>query len=215
MSSSEPVQGQPTLQGPAQSLAPLPAQPTRFQRVLALFKRRKTTKPQTKLPPTLHAGHLEIYSAFRDYVKHEDDLTNNRLNWNLTMQGFLFAAYSFSIQKIADQKAALLTAKTPTPAQVSRHIDIDLSIDALQHGIVIICGVGLAVSVFVFLGALGAQIATSHLRCKWRDEHDEGCLPRVVGGGSTPAYILGAVAPLCIPLVLTLAWLLLFFYRPA
>src|SRR5262249_24622108 len=53
--------------------------------------------------------HLKLYSAFRDYVKHEDDLTNNRLNWNFTIQGFLFAAYSFSVQKIVEVRGTLFT----------------------------------------------------------------------------------------------------------
>src|SRR5580658_5975181 len=45
-------------------------------------------------------GHIELYSVFRDYLKHEDDLINNRLNWNFTIQGFLFTAYTFTLQKL-------------------------------------------------------------------------------------------------------------------
>lgn len=59
---------------------------------------------------------LRVYATYRAYVQHEDDLTNNRLNWNFTIQGFLFAAYSFSLQKIAEVRADMLNSKAaPSP----------------------------------------------------------------------------------------------------
>ena len=29
---------------------------------------------------------ISLYTVYRDYVKHEDDLINNRLNWNFTIR---------------------------------------------------------------------------------------------------------------------------------
>ena len=40
----------------------------------------------------------EIYRIFREYLQHEDGLANNRLSWMLTIHGFLYASYAFTIQ---------------------------------------------------------------------------------------------------------------------
>ena len=32
-----------------------------------------------------------VYQIYRDYMKHEDDLLNQRTTWLLVIQGFLFA----------------------------------------------------------------------------------------------------------------------------
>jgi hypothetical protein len=34
---------------------------------------------------------VEHYKLFRDYIEHEDGLVNQRLLWNINIQGFLFA----------------------------------------------------------------------------------------------------------------------------
>jgi hypothetical protein len=40
----------------------------------------------------------EIYQIFREYLRHEDGLANNRLSWMPTIHGFLYASYAFTIQ---------------------------------------------------------------------------------------------------------------------
>lgn len=42
---------------------------------------------------------IKIYELFRDYIKHEDDLINQRLTWLLTIHGFLYATCGFTLQK--------------------------------------------------------------------------------------------------------------------
>jgi hypothetical protein len=39
-----------------------------------------------------------IYQIYRDYIKHEDELINRRSMSNIIFQGFLFAAYGFSVE---------------------------------------------------------------------------------------------------------------------
>jgi hypothetical protein len=36
---------------------------------------------------------LSLYNVYRDYMKHEDDLINQRASWHLLLQGFLFATF--------------------------------------------------------------------------------------------------------------------------
>jgi hypothetical protein len=40
----------------------------------------------------------ETYQIFREYLQHEDELANNRLSWMLTIHGFLYASYAFTVQ---------------------------------------------------------------------------------------------------------------------
>src|SRR5437879_8379854 len=54
----------------------------------------------------------DLYRIFRTYVEHEDDLINQRQTWNLTIQGFLFASYAFSLQKLVEAESrAVIDAK--------------------------------------------------------------------------------------------------------
>ena len=46
----------------------------------------------------------EHFKIFRDYMQHEDNLINQRVSWNSTIQGFLFATYGLSQQKLPDPK---------------------------------------------------------------------------------------------------------------
>jgi hypothetical protein len=38
------------------------------------------------------------YQVFREYLQHEDGLASNRLSWMLSIHGFLYASYAFTIQ---------------------------------------------------------------------------------------------------------------------
>jgi hypothetical protein len=51
------------------------------------------------------------YQVFREYLQHEDGLANNRLSWMLSIHGFLYASYAFTIQ---------------TKLQVAQRINFDL-----------------------------------------------------------------------------------------
>jgi hypothetical protein len=42
---------------------------------------------------------LKVYETFRKYVKHEDNLVNQRMSWMLMIHGFLYAAYALTVQK--------------------------------------------------------------------------------------------------------------------
>lgn len=40
-----------------------------------------------------------LYGNYRNYLQHEDNLINNRISWMLTIHGFLYATYGFTLQK--------------------------------------------------------------------------------------------------------------------
>jgi hypothetical protein len=49
---------------------------------------------------------LDYWKVYRDYVEHEDELINQRLQRLLIIQGFLFAAFGEVITKFVDAKAS-------------------------------------------------------------------------------------------------------------
>lgn len=59
-----------------------------------------TQRPVTGSPRTLPIH--EHFAIFRKYIDHEDQLIHERLLWNITIQGFLFAAYGFAVTKLAE-----------------------------------------------------------------------------------------------------------------
>lgn len=50
---------------------------------------------------------FKIAEAVADQVWREQQLTSNRMTWNLTFQGFLFAAFSFTFSSLANATPSL------------------------------------------------------------------------------------------------------------
>ena len=155
--------------------------------------------------------HLSIYATFRSYVQHEDDLINNRLNWNFTIQGFLFAAYTFSLQKISEIRGNLLLHLQTPSIQTTIFNSQVLGLRELRIAMVMIALVGLWVSFWVYMSVSAARIAIEELVGRWHQEYldykpnPEGgkqnthgsYLPGLVGGGDLNAHGLG-LCPSCV-----------------
>lgn len=170
-------------------------------------------------PPTLPLH--EHYKIFRDYVEHEDELIANRLSWNITIQGFLFATYGLSIQKLTE----VLTPHG-TYGPVSR---IPLELKSLQWLTIVLPVFGMLISGISFFGVQAAQNAIEGLNEIWaRVPKPEGSplLPELTGGatrqsskigskqnparGANQNHSKGFWAPKIFPLLFIAAWLALF-----
>jgi hypothetical protein len=149
----------------------------------------------------------ERYKIFRAYVEHEDVLVNNRLLWNINIQGFLFATYGFSVQKLAEV--------------VSGHEWKVSGIVPLCSLIVMLPIVGFLVSCFSLIGVVAAQDAIRALKEQWEglvgEEYspkDLTLLPNLIGGGKGASYMKhhewGFHAPKMIPVICLTVWALLF-----
>jgi hypothetical protein len=181
-----------------------------------------------------------LYGIFRDYLKHEDDLINGRLNWNFTIQGFLFASYCFCLQKVAEVRGQVLPK---TDFQYAASMDFALAVHELRLVMIVIAAVGFFVSAFVLMSVWAATLAMHELETKWRaingqqpkiedkiswikslrsllttkatspDEKTHcGELPGLTGGGDPLAHQFGLNAPLILPPVFIVAWLFLGLY---
>jgi hypothetical protein len=131
---------------------------------------------------------IQVYGAFRDYAKHEDELINRRLSWNLTLQGFLFAAYG-----LRSQVAAAGSKESPR-------------FKALSY---VFPFVGAFVAYLVYKSIRAAQLAIDGVRCKWIDGVSHSLrelLPGHTGGGNLKAVKWGERPQKGIPLVIIAAW---------
>jgi hypothetical protein len=152
------------------------------------------------LPKHLH------YKIFRDYIEHEDSLINERLLWNITIQGALMAAYGFSIQKLADVVGA--AGATPSAAATSEAT-------GLHRLIMLLPFIGGPISLLSWTGVLAAQTAIRRLEATWvnvaEKEHPPGppTLPGIVGGGGGETHGWGLIAPNLFPWLFVLAWVAL------
>jgi hypothetical protein len=122
---------------------------------------RDTEAIQTRLAEGAEAKR-ELYGIFRDYTKHEDGLINLRLNWNFTIQGFLFAAYALSVQKIVEVRGQVIKADI----QLDK-LDFALGIHELRFLMFVIAVLGFLVSGCVYLSVWAARLAANEIEDKW------------------------------------------------
>lgn len=200
-------------------------------RAQALQTSKRLPLPKIAEGPTKE--HLELYCIFRNYVTHEAALVNNRLNWNVTIQGFLFAAYTFTLQKAAELKTNLLLHLRLSPGQTT--LDIAFlnhapGIRELHAAMIVMAAVGCLVGLGVAFSITAARIAQKTVQSKWFDvykEYDPECqfkqdkkikhthgtyLPGVVGGGHPDTFKSGFIASTILLVTFVVAWPLLLIF---
>lgn len=159
---------------------------------------------------------LELYRAHRDYLNHEHDLINQRLGWNFTIQGFLFAARGLVLGKLADIAVDLSQKPVLGDAFLQR------TVRELRFASFIVTFGGFWASVAVVLSVWAALRSMQGITSHW-DEFsledkkltcaaDAAGLPGIIGGGDKTAVTIGFYAPLFLPTVLGIAWLFLLFH---
>ena len=134
---------------------------------------------------------IEYYKIIRSQIEHEDNLINQRLSWFLAAQAFLFTAY-----------AILLNAPTEVRAQKFA------TQQDLLFLLVPIVAIGL--SVLIYTTVFAAMIAMAHLRRLLEShvkEQERAVLPPVQGYRLT--LVLGQAAPILIPLLFIVIWIVL------
>ena len=128
-----------------------------------------------------------IYDALSHQITREDNLVNNRINWFLAFQGFLYAA---------------------TGAIIGSSLD-DCKIVYLVKSIACLGG---SIAIIVFVGIIGAEISICRITKRWRKiERNYGkFFPPPYGRGW--ASFLGAWPRFLLPIVILSAWIVIFLY---
>src|SRR5207248_6764479 len=134
---------------------------------------------------------IEYYQIIRAQIEHEDNLINQRLSWFVAAQSFLFTAY-----------AILLNA--PSPMRVEKFVT--------QQDILfpLIPVVAIGMSLLIYTTIFAAMRAMANLRRLLEshlNERERAVLPPVQGYRLT--LLLGQAAPILIPFVFMLSWIVL------
>jgi len=147
---------------------------------------------------------LQYFEIFRAYRLSEHHLLNHRVTWNLAIQGFLFATYSLSLQKLAELQAG------ERGADIGKAYHVVMQLKLL---LIVIPLVGLLLSICVGLAVWGGQIALRRLLTEWENKVEPQCpqpyLPNPAGAGDQLAIRLGFYPPRYIPPVFGVAWVVI------
>jgi hypothetical protein len=142
-----------------------------------------------------------LYDRIRAKIEHEDNLVNQRIMWMITIQGFLFTAYGFSLSAEASSLSVL-------DSNSEAYTVFRSTVIALHQAMV---AVGIGSSFAAFVGVVAAHRAI-------RD--DERALCRMQKGltyelktipkspiGRRITNILGIICSLAIPFLGGLVWM--------
>jgi hypothetical protein len=124
----------------------------------------------------------EVFIIFRDYVKHEDMLINQRMTWMITIQSFLIATFGFSYQKKLEIISKIFTEPKSLEHRLSEFM---LTIQMYNAFLVIICIVGIRMSRITFLITDAANHSIGGLEKKWEATsklYETDHLPKLTGG---------------------------------
>ena len=128
------------------------------------------------------------YHTVRDQIEHEDSLIMQRLAWLTAAQSFLFTAYAIT---------ANASAQPGNPGLVKKQ-------DLL---FTIIPGVACLSDVLIYCSVIAGILVQNRLRNAYATHVvSVGDFPEIQGSPFT--FWLGLVAPILLPLVFLIAWLI-------
>lgn len=174
--------------------------------------------------PTQHELRL-TFDKLQDYVKHEDNLINQRLTWNITIQAFAVTTYGFSIQKKIEVYGKIFEGcKLPIAQQTLQECAAQPLIAQLgkidQFLIGLACS-GILMNIVALLGIQAAHQAIGNLNSLWNawdQQNNKGKtvsrsgLPGLTGGGIDVATQSGKRTSTNLPYLLIFMWLFAVFF---
>jgi hypothetical protein len=142
----------------------------------------------------------QMYSIFRSYLTHEDDLINQRTTWFTTLQNFTLVTFGLVYAKIFDTATGT----------VEHNYHLSNFYSHVKDFLLLLAFFGFVVSLLQFLAVAAAQRSISALEERWR----KYCcckpigllLPPITGGGDIPATTWGHRLPRFLPWFCMLAW---------
>lgn len=138
---------------------------------------------------------VDYYRIVRGQIEHEDNLIGLRLNWFLASQSFLFTAYAIVLSNL---HGGGLPAGGPEDSRL-------LVLRALPA----IAIISAALILFTVIDGLLAMNNLRRLLRAYLPDADARGFPPIQGANYT--RILGAIAPICLPVVFGTAWLVILY----
>lgn len=142
------------------------------------------------------------FETIKGYARHEDSLLNNRVNWCLLFNSFLFTAL------------ALLTAQyTALSSAAPLSLPLVGQVTIYRVAVASVALTGLALTLSSALGVWAATQALKELNQRWDDNkgrfaHAE-LYPSMLGAGNATADRLGNAYPILLIVVLIGVWVVM------
>jgi hypothetical protein len=149
--------------------------------------------PMNELP-VIPFGPVDWYRTVRDQIQHEDSLIMQRLAWLTAAQSFLFTAYAIT---------ANASLQPRNPVLVKQQ---DL-LFAIVPGVACLSGA------LIYCSVIAGILVQKRLRHAYATHvASVGDFPEIQGNRFT--FWLGLAAPILLPLVFLIAWLVIWTQRP-
>jgi hypothetical protein len=152
--------------------------------------------PELKVNPPATISAEQYYGIIRGQIEHEDNLVGQRLSWFVGAQAFLFTAYAITVGN---------AGRSPEPWVYDR---TKLLLFLIPVTSILTC-------VLIYMTVIAGLIAIAHLRRLYKtfaDHSETTGLPPVQGFRRT--QLLGQAAPLFVPVVFFVVWLILLAQKP-
>jgi hypothetical protein len=170
---------------------------------------------------------LKFYELYRDYLKHEDDLTLKRQNGLYIVQAFLIAAYGVVIQKEVDLFERISEIKLPIGSSViinernAAKILPQLETVSMFLGgyLLFLCIMGASICLYAIYSLTAGLSAVNNLNDIYRpialsNELLSKFLPGLTDGARVaiaPDRNRGRTISVSVPFVLCVAWVVMGF----
>jgi hypothetical protein len=148
---------------------------------------------------------MEMYTIYRSYIEHEDELINNRMTWFIQLHSFILATYAISASSIV---SVFIEKGTDCTSDEIRNI-ANLSLITILVGITI---VGIISSHFSAKSIDAAENAIKNLSNEWNNIKSENLdqykdCPGITGGGSRHASDEGMRLHIGMPRTMLYFWI--------
>ncbi len=191
--------------GPAPAPGPAVEQPD------ALLAKLKYAVYAAANPADMALGDvLTYYERIRAYVAHEDDLTNARLTWSLTTQGFLFATFGFVLGKMLDFVTQPLKPGAPPLGRLFGYL---VAFEVVVACVGVLIGICSLLAVRASHNSIQALQKIAHFHGPLAIHGKAGeipaqslLIPHVIGGGAGPLTTFGGNYQWWLALLMALAW---------
>ncbi|MEJ0019498.1 MAG: hypothetical protein WDN25_23705 [Acetobacteraceae bacterium] len=157
------------------------------------------------MPPSIDDAEIrEIYSIYRSYSEHENDLINHRTTWGITIQSFVIATFGFCYQKKYEIAEKIIMASDKIERMQPDIFDFNILL-------LFLVVIGSVTATSTYYSVWAATKAIYQLDKYWNEgfrmKYDHArALPPMMGGGHPESGRMGQWLPLSLPVFFIVFW---------
>ncbi len=164
---------------------------------------------------------LKRYEIYRDYIQHENDLSDSRISRTLVLHGFLFASYSWILRgkiNLAQSKNLkgddLLVSNTAFISNKTINTDLSVLSNLSDIFLLLITITGMLTAIASLIGVKAAFDAIDKIKTDSREKIQDDIntlnLPAINGGGCDIAERNGHLSAYSLVTIIIFFWFIVF-----